>query len=233
VNASAWYRRWLAPGYPDHLREVAQLPVVLGLAGSGLGRVLEIGYGEGLYTAYLLETGDQVVGVDLSPPAAVLTRMRERSRGRLWLLVGDIQALPFGDETFDTVLCTEVIEHVEKDGHALGEASRVLKKGGRLVLSTPIPPAPVPDPAHVREGYHPEQLQRLLAGVGLRVERHECCLGVIARFTLRLWDAWVRGLRLRMPVGVIRLLGMMDLLVMRRIAVYPYDQVLLAVKEGR
>jgi len=44
---------------------------------------------------------------------------------------------PFPDESFDIVLCTEVIEHIRNPKWALAEALRVLRKGGTLVLSTP------------------------------------------------------------------------------------------------
>lgn len=54
----------------------------------------------------------------------------------------DIQAdayrLPFRDETFDTVLCTEVLEHTHSPQLALSEVHRVLKPGGKLLLTTPF-----------------------------------------------------------------------------------------------
>ncbi|MEK7530596.1 MAG: class I SAM-dependent methyltransferase [Patescibacteria group bacterium] len=61
-------------------------------------------------------------------------------------IVGDIHALPFGDNTFDRVLCVEVLEHVKDPRRAFKEMKRVLKPGGKIVLSTrflfPIHDAP-------------------------------------------------------------------------------------------
>jgi SAM-dependent methyltransferase len=51
--------------------------------------------------------------------------------------VGDVQKMPIGDSLFDTVLCVEVLEHVPDPSAALAEIYRVLKPGGRLVLTIP------------------------------------------------------------------------------------------------
>ena len=51
-------------------------------------------------------------------------------------LVGDAHRLPFGDATFDAIVCTEVFEHLTDPPAAAREIVRVLKPGGRLVLTT-------------------------------------------------------------------------------------------------
>ena len=51
-------------------------------------------------------------------------------------VVGDIHALPFDQNTFDTVLCVEVLEHCIDPKKAFSEMHRVLKSGGKLVLTT-------------------------------------------------------------------------------------------------
>ena len=50
---------------------------------------------------------------------------------------GSIFALPFGDESFPVVVCSQVIEHIPKEPVVLDELCRVLRPGGRLVLGTP------------------------------------------------------------------------------------------------
>ena len=50
----------------------------------------------------------------------------------------DIQDISFPDETFDTVICHQVLEHVEKDKVAVEELFRVVKTGGRVILSVPL-----------------------------------------------------------------------------------------------
>lgn len=51
-------------------------------------------------------------------------------------VVGDAHNLPFGNEKFDIILCTEVLEHLHSPSIAISEMNRVLKKNGKLILST-------------------------------------------------------------------------------------------------
>lgn len=67
-------------------------------------------------------------------------------RGAGVRIIGDAQALGIKDEAFETVLCTEVLEHLPEPQRAIDEMFRVLKPGGRLLLTTrflfPIHDAP-------------------------------------------------------------------------------------------
>lgn len=56
----------------------------------------------------------------------------------------DIHQIPFGENTFDVVLCNHVLEHVQNDIVAMGEMRRVLKPGGWAILQVPFF-SPVPD----------------------------------------------------------------------------------------
>ena len=51
-------------------------------------------------------------------------------------VVADVHKLPFEDEKFDNILCTEVLEHLHSPHLAISEMKRVLKPGGKLILST-------------------------------------------------------------------------------------------------
>ena len=51
-------------------------------------------------------------------------------------VVADVHKLPFEDEKFDNILCTEVLEHLHSPHLAITEMKRVLKNGGKLILST-------------------------------------------------------------------------------------------------
>ena len=53
-------------------------------------------------------------------------------------VVGDVVALPFPDGTFDSVVCLEVLEHVDKTQRAISELTRVLKPGGTFLVSMPM-----------------------------------------------------------------------------------------------
>ncbi len=61
-------------------------------------------------------------------------------------IVGDAQDMPFGDATYSTILCTEVLEHIPNPQKAIDEMYRVLRPGGVLILTTrflfPIHDAP-------------------------------------------------------------------------------------------
>jgi SAM-dependent methyltransferase len=74
-----------------------------------------------------------VVGLELS---AAAIRFCE-SKGLGPVRQGDICAMPFPDSSFDFVLATDVIEHVEDDGRALEEIYRVLAPGGYVLLTVP------------------------------------------------------------------------------------------------
>jgi SAM-dependent methyltransferase len=49
----------------------------------------------------------------------------------------DVQAMPFGEQEFDVVICNHVLEHVPDDRKAIGEVFRVLKPGGFAVMQVP------------------------------------------------------------------------------------------------
>ena len=74
------------------------------------------------------------------------------------------------------VVSCEVIEHLEEPENMLSEVSRVLKKGGKFILTTPYRLTEIPqDPNHVKE-YFPEELKKMLEkyfkNVGLKATHH-------------------------------------------------------------
>lgn len=102
-----------------------------------MGRVLDIGCGDGYFVSQVLKGRSWLayVGVDLSVPKLLSFRKRiEASR----VISADAEALPFPSNTFDTVLCFETLEHLIDPAAAVREMSRVLKPGGLIVLSTPF-----------------------------------------------------------------------------------------------
>ncbi len=92
------------------------------------GRVLDVGCGS---SRILRDLGD-AVGVDLA-----FHKLRYMRRYALPLVQGSIFALPFADSSFDTVVCSEVIEHIPAGDAPFRELARVHRTGGRLVLGTP------------------------------------------------------------------------------------------------
>jgi ubiquinone/menaquinone biosynthesis C-methylase UbiE len=98
-------------------------------------RVLDVGCGEGRFTAELARAGRAVVGIDVAEEP--LRRARARDGSIDVRLVAADGELPFEDCSFDAVWAGEVIEHVADTAGWLSEVRRVLPSGGALVLSTP------------------------------------------------------------------------------------------------
>jgi SAM-dependent methyltransferase len=107
---------------------------LLGAVGVG-DRVLDVGCGEGAFCAQLEAAGAHPVGVDVAERA--LARARARHPGLRFELVGPHGPLPFDDADFDVVWASEVIEHVADTARWLSELRRVLRSGGRLLITTP------------------------------------------------------------------------------------------------
>jgi AhpD family alkylhydroperoxidase len=104
------------------------------VAGRATGDVLEIGIGTG--SNFRVYPQDVVVhGVDVSGPALSIAAERAVSAGRqVTLSVADAGALPFADDTFDTVVVTFVLCSVGYVDRSLREARRVLRPGGTIRL---------------------------------------------------------------------------------------------------
>ena len=96
--------------------------------------ILDIGTSTGTNLRMLSNLGFRsMYGIDSSPEA--LRFCVKKGIGDV--LGGDATALPFADHSFDLVLATDIIEHVDDDIGALREIHRVLKPGSRLLLTVP------------------------------------------------------------------------------------------------
>jgi SAM-dependent methyltransferase len=95
-------------------------------------RVLEVGCGRGETAEWIArETGAEVLALDQSERMVELTRARG-----IDARLGDVQELPFEDETFDCVVAAWMLYHVADLDRGLAEIARVLRPGGRLVAVT-------------------------------------------------------------------------------------------------
>jgi 2-polyprenyl-3-methyl-5-hydroxy-6-metoxy-1,4-benzoquinol methylase len=98
-------------------------------------RVLDVGCGEGRFTAEL--TAARVHGVGIDVAEEPLRRARAAHPGVDVRLVDACGPWPLPDASFDAVWAGEVIEHVADTAAWLSEVRRVLRPGGRLLVSTP------------------------------------------------------------------------------------------------
>jgi ubiquinone/menaquinone biosynthesis C-methylase UbiE len=87
--------------------------------------------------------------------------------------VSDISAIPVPDGSFDVVVCTEVLEHVPEPIAAVAEMSRVLRRGGRLLLTAPQRSGKHQSPFHYYGGFTPEWYRTFLPRYGFTVDSIE------------------------------------------------------------
>ncbi len=133
--------------------------------------VLEVGCGAGRITALLSDWAASWVGLDVD--AGRLAEAEARVPG-VAFIEGDGEALDFPDGSFDVVLFSLSLHHMDAEA-ALWEAHRVLRPGGRVVVLEPVPFSEAGRVcAHFRddEGAH-EQAQRAMAEGPLPVARRD------------------------------------------------------------
>src|ERR687895_413864 len=126
--------------------------------------VLDVGCSQGIASILLAREGHRVVGIDREHEAIRAARERldqeeAQVRERAEFRVGEGRAVGFADGSFDAVLLGEVLEHQLDPGKLLDEARRVLRPGGRIVITTPYGIHPYPD--HKEPLYLSALLERL------------------------------------------------------------------------
>jgi ubiquinone/menaquinone biosynthesis C-methylase UbiE len=92
------------------------------------GRVLDVGCG----SSRIIQDLPEAIGLDL-----LLPKLRFLRECHPRLVQASVFALPFPTAALDTVICSEVIEHVPDCPEVLAELTRVLRPGGTLILGTP------------------------------------------------------------------------------------------------
>lgn len=94
------------------------------------GKVLDVPAGEGALAQRIKALGHDVTCCDLYPHIFKLDNVEIKG--------GDLdKTLPYDDESFDHIVCVEGLEHIENPANAIREFARLLKPGGRLIISVP------------------------------------------------------------------------------------------------
>jgi ubiquinone/menaquinone biosynthesis C-methylase UbiE len=100
-------------------------------------KILEVGCGEA-YVLRKIKNG-VVVGIDISDAALKYAkkRLKEDNNAKILLLRADAQKMPFKDNSFDKIICTELLEHVTNPEKVIEEIARISKINGTIVLTIP------------------------------------------------------------------------------------------------
>lgn len=135
---------------------------------------LDAGCGYGFVSFQLAKHGLNITALDSDHKRlSVAKKLNQILLPSVNFLKGSIYQLPFKDESFDLVVCLEVLEHLKNDKKALQEISRVTKNGGYTVISFPQYQQNIKDfkkLGHIRPGYHLSDLQEQASKLGLQLD---------------------------------------------------------------
>ena len=136
-------------------------------------KVLDVGAGTGRLAIELSRRGAEVTALDVSPKMLEVLHHKNR---RIKTIVASAEAMPFADESFDWVVAAFLIVHLDDPRCFFDEAYRVLKPGGRLLVTNinqkePPEVKTKSEPIKIISYYHrPEKIRDLLAELAFGVE---------------------------------------------------------------
>lgn len=119
----------LAPNYISRFREVMKH------AGTG-NTLLNLGCSDGYYDNFLAKKYNKVVGFEINEKDLMIARQNKKEKNIEYIL-GNGKKLPFKNNSFDTIICVDVLEHVKEDNKLISEIHRVLKINGRIIITVP------------------------------------------------------------------------------------------------
>ena len=183
------------PELHSHVRWNGILP----LLDFNASRTLEVGCGEGIMLLELWRRrkGNSLfVGIepDLESVRWGNLIAKGSSASGVFIFRGSAIPLGFSDKAFDQVLLIDVLEHLYDDRLALREIHRVLKPGGRLVISVPTPNFPnvfgrefADRIGHLRDGYWLQDLGSIFDEVGFHLKESRYYTGWLASTVCSVW----------------------------------------------
>lgn len=135
VGYAAWAATYDAPGNVTVALEQEVVRELLSALSAG-STVLDAGCGTGRHTAFLASRGHHVVGIDSSPEMLALAAVKVPTAR---FQRAELERIPLPDDSVDAAVCGLVLSHARDLRPAVGELARVLRPGGRLVVSNPHP----------------------------------------------------------------------------------------------
>jgi ArsR family transcriptional regulator len=137
------------------------------------GEVLDVASGDGVLAELLAPHARRYVCIDSSTKVVLAASERLRRLEHVEVMEGDMQALPFDKPQFDLVLLMHALTYADKPALALTEAARVLRRGGRLLLTCLARhehTGAVQPYGHVNLGFTEKELRKYAAKAGLAVQ---------------------------------------------------------------
>lgn len=140
------------------------------------GDVLDIASGDGVLAELLSPHANRYICVDTSARVVAAAGERLRRFENVEVREGDMHALPFKDQSFDLVVLMHALTYASRPAQAVAEAARVLRRGGRLLLSSLAKHehrAVVESYGHVNLGFSEKELRKFAEKAGLEVANAE------------------------------------------------------------
>lgn len=140
------------------------------------GDVLDIASGDGVLAELLSPHANRYVCIDTSARVVAAAGERLRRFPNVEVREGDMHALPFKDASFDLVVLMHALTYSTKPAQAVSEAARVLRRGGRLLLSSlgkHEHRSVVEAYGHVNLGFSEKELRRFAEKAGLEIANAE------------------------------------------------------------
>jgi SAM-dependent methyltransferase len=225
------------PATGDHIRNYTEKPYGIKMIGTKLGRSLEIGCGAaGLYTRYLAENSSYLIALEIQQKYIEEARKRLSPLNNISFVRANAIALPFQNNSFDFVMCSQVLEHLEDDVGVIRQINKIMKNGGRFVVGVPMPPEPIKIcheqfDGHVREGYELKDIRQKLELYGFSVENYKYCFFIFGRMAIQLNEFFDNRIGIRLPAIIIIILSLVDRLIGFFIKIQPWILLIDAKKK--
>lgn len=161
--APDYHWKAIRPSLKMDLATLARYQLVLKVLGSKINRlrILDVGCGDGVLSWMLAKRGAEVCGIDINEEAIKVAQKKCKNINANFC-AASIYNIPFPSRHFDSILCIDVIEHLQKPHEALNELKRVWNKSGPMIITTPIKWRDVPKSKfHVKE-YTVREFRRLI-----------------------------------------------------------------------
>lgn len=172
-------------GAANFIRRIEWRKMLEYLDPNGGERILDIACGDGILSLKIAEKGCEVHGIDISENLIeTASSFANQESIACEFIVGDAENLPYPDGYFDKIVCSCSLEHFNDDIKALKEMNRVLKPGGRVVMTVDSLTYPISDELkqkhrkryNVVNYYTREKLKERFEIAGIKMNRSEYIL---------------------------------------------------------